>query len=249
MVSYLMSQHPQLEGLFAGGTSPGKIVNGHSHGFCESGHIWHFLFDAEAAISMSQGLRPIWGHPKYISHYYRDAPKTRKEALLLVNAIQRFRKTDKVPLIKDQMNILRIGLVKAIFSKAKFLIVIRDYPDYIKSCHHKWLNSKWFSSQQNIKPSIGIHWLTLNNLALFELESFAPEDHAVIFYRDLYNEKRLEKALRSALLKLNLAPFEFNFAAIGSQYRYINSEVQREDVDFDIPFEIAKNEKLMLQVD
>jgi len=101
----------------------------------------------------------------------------------------------------------------------------------------------------NIKPFIGIHWLTLNNLALFELESLATEDYAVILYRDLFNKKRLEEVLRSVLLRLNLSPFEFNLNDIGDQYRHIKSKIQCEDINFNLPFEIAKNEKLLLQRD
>jgi len=249
IVGHVMNQHPQLEGLFSGETSPGKIIGGHSDGFCESGHIWSFLLDADASISLSRGLRPVWGHPKYISHYYRDEPHSDGEALLRVNAIQKYRETDRIPLIKDQMNILRIGLIRAIFPRAKFVIVIRDYPDYIESCYHKWLNSKWFGSQETARPCIGLHWLTLNNLALFELESCAAGDYAVILYGDLFNRKRLETVFQSALVRLGLCRFDFNFDDIDAQHRYLKSEVLREHVSFRLPCEIARREVLMQERD
>ena len=37
----------------------------------------------------------------------------------------------------------RIGLITKIFPNAKFIMTIRDFKDYIKSCYHKW-------SSQNI---------------------------------------------------------------------------------------------------
>ena len=238
VLSSLMSQHPDLEGLFLGSLTPDLLESKHIHGFCESTHIWSWLVDPKSDHIAENAAGSLWGHPKNFGQYYRDKPRSDKEALLLVNSIQKYRKTSKIPLIKDVMNILRIRLISTIFPDAKFVLIIREYSDYIKSCYHKWSDGR-----EDKTASIGLHWLTLNNLAIYELERFAAKNYAIFKYKHLFDDKEtLQSELRAVLTKLKLPQFEFRFDILDIKYRFLKSEVEGADTDFSLPMEIAKHE-------
>jgi len=240
ITSSLFSQHPALEGLFSGNLKPELDTKSkHNIGFCESNHIWSWLVNpnSEHAKGTQDGV--LWGHPKNIMALYRDSPDSKKEALLLVNAIQKYRKTNKTPLIKDQLDILRIGLLAKLFPSPKFVLVIRDYPDYIKSCYHKWSGS--FIDEA---PSIGLHWLTLNNLALYELEKFATGRYAVLEYNKLFEGEELVQAtLRELTRNLDLPDHIFNLKPINRQFRYLKNDVMQTPADFELPRKLVRLEK------
>ena len=101
----------------------------HTIGYCESEHLWSWLRDPKFDFFSSDRVpeSALWGHPKYISQVYRDSPGNVNEILLLANSIAHYRKTNLIPLIKDQFNLFRIGLIKKCFPKARFVFVIRDY--------------------------------------------------------------------------------------------------------------------------
>jgi len=239
IMSQLMDQHPDLEGLFSGPLAPELLESNHRRGFCESNHIWSWLISPRSAHITGGGKASLWGHPEQVGSYYRDDPKSEKEALLLVNAVQQYRRTDSTPLIKDQMNILRIGLIRRLFPRARFILVIRDYPDYITSCHHKW-----FSGKELRNPSIGIHWLTVNTLAIYELEMLAPGDYTIWHYRHLFESgSQVQERLQEMLEAIDLPRFEFDLGNIDPGHRYLGSEVRQADIDHDVPVRIARYEK------
>lgn len=238
-MSQVMSQHPDLEGLFSGPLIPELLESKHRRGFCESNHIWSWLIDPKSAHITGGAKASLWGHPEQVGSYYRDEPKSRKEALLLVNAVQQYRRTDRTPLIKDQMNILRIGLIRRLFPQARFILVIRDYPDYITSCHHKW-----FRNRKLRNPSIGIHWLAVNALAIYELEMLAPGDYTIWHYRHLFeDENQVQERLQEMLESIELPRFEFDLSNIDPGNRFLEAEVRKADFDFDIPVRIARYER------
>jgi len=217
ITSSLLSQHPELEGLFSGITESSIGKSGHSVGFCESSHIWVHLFDTESDFALGKNYGILWGHPKYISNYYRDDIESKSFALSLINLVQKWRKTDLTPLIKDQWNMLRIGMIRKTFPNAKFLFVVRDYKEYIKSCNHKWHNDNVDVSQ----PNIGLHWQSLNETALYDLMKFAPNDHTVLKYETLLGDKdRVQASLNRSLVELKLKPFEFDLSEISKKFRY-----------------------------
>ena len=239
IMSQLMSQHPDLEGLFSGPLAPELLESKHRRGFCESNHIWSWLLNPRSAHITGGAKASLWGHPEQVGSYYRDDPKSQKEALLLVNAVQKYRRTEKTPLIKDQMNILRIGLIRRLYPQARFILVIRDYPDYITSCHHKW-----FGGQGLRNPAIGIHWMTVNSLAIYELEMLAPGDYTIWYYRHLFEDgNQVQERLQEMLESIDLPRFEFDLSNIDSDNRFLGPEVRKADLDFDVPVRIARFER------
>jgi len=217
IVSSLFSQHPDLEGIFRGNLKSTLGENGHSIGFCESNHIWSFLDDPESDFNLGINEGMLWGHPKHISKYYKDDLSSIFDPLSLPNAIENLRKTVKTPLIKDQWNILRVGLIKKILPNAKFILVYRNFANYIDSCKHKWENDKVKINT----PNIGIHWYVLNNTAIFDLKKYSPKQHHIICYNDLFqDEVAIQKLLNDCLSRLKLKPFEFDLSVISSKFQY-----------------------------
>ena len=76
----------------------------------------------------------LWGHPKYISKNYRDQKCTNSEMLRIANDLQNNRQTDKIPLIMNPINSLRLCLWKQVFPNAKFIFSIRHPYDCVLSC-------------------------------------------------------------------------------------------------------------------
>ena len=219
MVTSLLSQHPDLEGIFPDEIKPTfKDYTAHTIGYCES-DIWPWLEGPfpEYVSAEDIGDAILWCHPKYISRAYRDDPKSNKEILTMANAISQYRKTDKHPLIKNQANLLCIGLIKKAFPLAKFVLVIRDYDDYFHSCKHKWF------TENNIHEhsSIATHWITGNLLAYCDLHEYAINDHAIINSNQLLGKhEEIQKLMDSTCNKLGLEHYNFNFEIIDKRLRY-----------------------------
>ena len=219
LTSSLLAQHPQLEGIFESSNNA-TVSNsqnlGHTDNYNSSHHVWrHLDLLSDDWAKKNEGV--LWGHPKHISKYYRDMLKNKKEFLLLANAIQFYRNTDKIPFLSSHFNMFRIKIITRIFPDAKFIMTIRDYKDYIRSCSHKW-------SKDGINieyPKIGLHWLTLNSCCLYDLKKYSPSNYCVIDYASLFGEYSVvNKMLNEKLQKIGLEPFDFNLNSIDTNYRY-----------------------------
>lgn len=232
IVTSLLSQHSELDGIFLGNLEPTyNNSTNHTIGYCESEHIWPWLRDISLPFH-SAGKIPdvvLWGHPKYISKVYRDKPKNKKEVLAMANAISQYRNTDKYPLIKDQFNLFRIGLIKKAIPLAKFVLVIRNYDDYIQSCIHKWFASN------NLKEhrSIASHWITSNIVAYNDLHEYADDDYAIINYnRLLYGQQEASELMDGVCEKLGLKNYKFDFKLLSNRFRYYRDFNSSLSVDF-----------------
>ena len=222
LTSSIVAQHPQLEGIFESGDKKVNVSNttGHTDSYCSSHHVWKHLAPlSDDWFNQNEGV--LWGHPKHISKYYRDKPKNKSEELFLANGIQSYRHTDKIPFINSHFNMFRIGLITKIFPNAKFIMTIRDFKDYIKSCYHKW-------SSQNINiefPKIGLHWFTLNSCCLYDLKKYAPKNHCIVDYRSLFgNYNSVNNMLNIKLKHIGLDNFDFNLDSIKTSYRFLENK-------------------------
>ena len=163
----------------------------------------------------------LWGHPKHISRFYRDKPQNVKESLLLANALKFYCRTDNTPLVNSHFNMFRIGLITKIFPNAKFILIIRDYKDHLRSCTHKW-------AKQNINiefPKIGLHWLTLNSCCIYDLKKYAEQNFIVLDYSSLFHDhKTVNNMLKDKLEKIGLGQFDFDLNIISTKHRYLGKE-------------------------
>tara|TARA_Y100000590_G_C15743879_1_gene1021288 strand:+ start:3567 stop:4487 length:921 start_codon:yes stop_codon:yes gene_type:complete len=213
MISAIVAQHPDVEGLFNDNASL-TFKNKHITSYCISHHIWGFHFGSNILTrDNNEGI--VWGHPKHISKHYRDKIKNNSEAKILTNSVKSYRKTDKIPLINSHFNMLKIGLIKNIFPKAKFILIKRHYKDHLKGWYDKFkiLTNRKEVISRNIHdfPKIGLYWLTLNICALFDLKKYAKNDFVVIDYASLFNEKEQTKlTLNNSLSKIGLKSFNYD---------------------------------------
>ena len=154
-----------------------------------------------------------------------DKPKNKKQSLILANAIQDYRRTEKIPLLNSHFNMFRIGMIKKIFPNSKFILIIKDYKEIITSCYDKW-------QKQNIEidyPKIGLHWFTLNCSCLYDLQKYALDDYCVIDYSELFYEStQTNEMLNTKLQKIGLDKFSYDLKIINPDYRFINTKDSKQ---------------------
>ena len=218
LISSLMSQHPQLEGIFGKPQKPSKKDElDHIIAYSTSHHVWDFLDSHWNQKKEDEG--PLWGHPKHISRHYRDKPINNKEILLLANSLKSFVKTEKKPLINSHFNMFRIGLITKIFTNAKFVLIIRDHRDYMRSCYHKWIKS-------NLEyPKIGLHWFTLNSCCIFDLKKYAPKNYVILDYSSLFQDQiTVKNFLNEKLKTIDLDDFDYDLDIVSPVHRHLGEE-------------------------
>ena len=226
LLSYLISSHPDLEGLFHGdleskGVNP---ISKHVHGYCESNHLWTKLskrgFRKAKRAGREMRAASFFGLPEYIHFFYRQTPFSKLEAHYLIWRIIYHRQTGRVPLIKDQTNLYRIGLIKKLFPRARFIFQSRRADRYIASNHHKWRNSLPVAS-----PSIGMLWMSNNLIGLYDLERFAPGDYTTVTLEDITQNSEKTKSEISRLFKfLELSDFEVETSIFKEENQFIASD-------------------------
>lgn len=230
ILTYLLSQNPSLEGLFTGHTAPSKDKQqGHTLGYCESYHIWSWINSPKSVFYQGNIDASFWCHPKYIKELYQDHPNSNMQSKALRSSVQFHRKTNRIPLIKDQFNLLRIGLIKHLFPKSKIVLVYRDYEDFIKSCSHKW-----FKSNNQIQPrSIGIQWLVGNLTAYFDAKFFEANFYVVNYNELLQSEIKAKKIIKNLTEFLEIPEYNYDVKAINTNLRF-SEENQNSPFDFKI---------------
>ena len=154
-------------------------------------------------------------------------------------SILKERQTTKVPLIKDQFNMMRIGLIKSLFPRARFIMISRDYAGYIRSNAHKWRDT--FLPTSEGYPRIGLHWFLLNNIARYDLARFAPDDYTIVDFEDLVKGgDNTKHVIDGVFCFLNISPHEVDVSAVDAKAQFSLPQVDKNfDVDFSVPSHLA----------
>lgn len=247
VVSSILSQHPKLEGLFSGARRTHYDPAGHSVGFCESGHVWPHLFPGDRKRKKSRHL-PYWGLPQYLSDVYREGVRDSRERDDLLWDVQRLRATSKEPLIKDQFNTLRVGLIADVFMRSRFILVTRDWPGFIERGAHKWRHDGMNTLLDPNTPRAGLHWQLLNTIARYDLETFAPGRYSEIRL-DLLHEspESAAESFSEALDAVGLSPFEFDLRELTLEWeREVKSHITDKTLELDVISHIVQFEKHVL---
>jgi hypothetical protein len=212
----ILSQHPDLEGLFGGPLGSRYDAAGHSIGFCESMHVWHHLAPDDS-VRRPHGDLPYWALPNYIGLTYRDRAKNDRERHRLAWAVERHRRTNKVPLLKDQFNTLRVGLIADVFPRARFLLVSRSWQDFTTRSLHKWANDGSGTSFE--RPRAGLHWHTVNLVARYDLEIHAPGRYATVWLDTLHEgEAQAQRCFDDITSALALPAHKFSFTELAKHF-------------------------------
>ncbi len=218
IITSIFSQHPELEGIF-GNTKIEYDDSGHSIGFCESMHIWHELMP-NPEIRKLNGHLPYWGLPKYISSAYKNQIKNNTEKRKLIWRLQRFRISNKRPLIKDQFNALRIGMISAVFPKSKFIFCYRRLDEFTTNSIHKWSNDKKNKTTKFEIPLASMHWHMLNLISLYELEIYFPGQYSIICLDEIQSSRETaKKTFEESLNILKLSPFQFDYSNLSKNWQ------------------------------
>tara|TARA_B100000315_G_C14241736_1_gene435632 strand:- start:115 stop:645 length:531 start_codon:yes stop_codon:yes gene_type:complete len=144
---------------------------------------------------------------------------------MLANAVQDYRRTEKIPLLNSHFNMFRIGLIKKIFPRAKFILIIKNHYEIIESCYDKW-------SEPIIKieyPKIGLHWFTINSCCLYDLKKYASGDYCFMDFSELFNEsEKTSNMLNDKLDSIGLNKFDYNLNIINRKYRFLGKKYSHE---------------------
>lgn len=238
LLAKLLSQSPEFEGLFSGTQAAEIGESGHVNGYSESAFVWSELNDQAFGRLSRPGL---FGSPHSVSAVYREGTKSTIEEKMLRKAVLAARRTDRIPLIKDNANTLRIGLITKIFPKARFVLVLREPLDYLRSNRHK------FAAQLSVQrrlPEVGLHWLLINTVALYDLERFAPDRYVVVNLSDLF-VRDASSVLEQVLIKLGASAFRPDVSEVDECLRFNeNPQSQIPDVS-DLGFRIDDVQRLV----
>jgi hypothetical protein len=133
------------------------------------------------------------------------------------------------PLIKDQFNTLRVGLIADVFPLARFILVSRGWPDFIERGTHKWRHDGTNTILGPSCPRAGLHWQILNIIARYDLEAFAPGRYGEIWLDSLHESpESAARSLAEARDAVSLSPFEFDLTELAAQW---NRDVAPEAAD------------------
>jgi len=250
LLSSLIGQHPEIENITKDdGTI--RIVDGHTIGFSDSGDLWFWMGDHQSYSKYHNGEvggegAVLWGHPKYISKNYRDQKCTNSEMLRIANNLQNNRQTDKIPLIMNPINSLRLCLWKQVFPKAKFIFNYRDYNEYIASNRQKWAGP----NRDVSKSKIGLHWYTLNSTVYYDLMHYFPNSFVSIKHNDLYNKSKdqVQVMLNEIFKGLGLSPHNLDLKYINPKYKFVKN-MDGIPYNFDLIEQISQYEKSSIIVD
>jgi len=234
LCTYIISRHPAVEVISEEVETPFSIrSDGHSSGYRESGHLWRSLIDPE--YDATRGEEFLWGLPSSISKIYVDAASNSTKKRLIYELLDA-RATDLIPVLKMNQNSLRVPLLKELFPRARFVLITRDYKSYIESCKHKWTKNRelgLLGVDGHIDyPHIGLHWLMINAIALYDLKKHAKDDHIHIKLDELQGEESLrQRTINRVFRFLDLEPVEVNDEEVfDGTYTYVRSR-SAEDID------------------
>jgi hypothetical protein len=247
VVSAVLSQHPELEGLFSGKLESTTDSAGHSIGFCESMHIWSTLRGGDNERRRNNEL-PFWGLPHYLHANHRCHARDEREKFELAWEVERLRHTNKSPLIKDQFNILRVGLITEIFPRARFVLVSRPWQDFVERGIHKWTHDGLGTELSGDRPYTGFHWHLLNIIARYELEIYAPGRYAEVWLDALRsNEENARRTFKRVLVKLGLHEHEFDLGLLSATWTAgQETAMASEHQEFLLVREIVEHERKVL---
>ena len=219
LLSNILRQHPDLYSLdFDLKKINYDKINNHNRGFSED-FIWECLNDYQNDHFNLKGEGYLWSHPKYIADFYKEDFFFKK---LLKKEIYKKNIKKKIPIIKHPFFSLRIKLIKKIFPKAKIIYNVRSYKDWIRSGYHKWSNDAGFKkSFNNNKPDLGLHWLIINTIVIYQLEKYFPKNFIIFYHESLYDKKiNKDKLMNNVLKFLKLKKFNFNFDLVNKKYKF-----------------------------
>jgi len=234
LCNYIISCHPDVELISRADNKTFSITaDGHSSGYGEAGYLWRSLIDPDYDATRGEGI--MWALPSFISKLYvNSASQVDKKRLIDELLVQRT--STRIPLVKANHNSLRIPLIKELFPRARFVLITRDYKSYIESCRHKWTKDIEVmpdSKDNHIDyPHIGLHWMMLNSIALYDLKKHAKEDYVHIKLEELQGDLNIRlQTIEKVFQFLNLPQVAITDESMfDGTYTHVRSK-RADDID------------------
>lgn len=127
----------------------------------------------------------------------------------------RLRKTERQPLINDHFNLFRVGLIMDVFPRARFILTMRSWRDFLEAGLHKWTHDRSRTTVSAARPRAGLHWHLANLIARYDLESFAPGRYIVAKLDALHQGPESARAVFEQIVQaLKLSPFTFDLRTL-----------------------------------
>lgn len=228
LLSSLICQNEQVhlvDGFF-GKKSPKKSSTnkyGHTYGFAES-NIWKYINSINGEAFLNRDGYSIWAHPKFLSYFYKDKSLLEflmKIELKLIISSYGYSK-NKLFLIKDPYNILRLKLIKKILPNCKIIINQRNNKEYVESCLHLW--SKNYQNLL-IDKDISLHWYLSNVIGIYDAEmnfkNIFKINHEDLYDFKIPNDKIMKKI--EAFLKINKKD-SYNYDEINTDKSFLKAK-------------------------
>ena len=217
VITKLLEQHPELHKT---SKDPNKnygrkTKNGHSLGFSESTH----LLEMQALKTFSKKCFSKWAHPKFISNSYLNGYENKIDLSQLIKEIIAIDKKGRRPIIKDQLNTLRIKFLIDLFPKAKFIYIKRDLESYISSNIHK-LNILKVEENINEISNICLHWMMANLICTFELKTYAKDRFIEFNFETVTSKKSLKSKLIDIFEFLEIQKIDLNLKFIDKNKKF-----------------------------
>jgi len=135
-------------------------------------------------------------------------------------------------------------MLKDIYPNAKIIFNIRDYNEYIKSCHHKWTNTPGLDFST---PIIGLHWYNLNSTIMYDLNKYYPNQFTMVYHNELYRKSsdEVQKMLNNVLKFCNLNEFNFDLGLINRKHKYLQKEEGEVPYNFNLITDLVNFEKAL----
>ena len=233
LCTLMLSKHPDIEGIFRSTETGHRIgADGHSYSGAEANHIWQGLIRLDYDITRGESV--LWGLPESITKVYvGSVPEGERRQL--VDELLCARSTSKIPLVMNSHNVFRIRLIKELFPKARFVYMTRDHKSFITSGKHKWTADREVGVLRSDSyidyPHIGLHWLLINSIALYDLKKYAPKDHIRIKLQDLQGEESVRKGTINRVIDfLELDPMESPGGVFDDAFIFTHSQ-DTEEID------------------
>lgn len=216
VITKILEQHPELNKTSKESLdNKSKKYNGHYSGFSESTHLLEML----ELKAFSKKCYTNWANPTFISNTYINKFNNNIDASKLIKEIIKIEKTGKKPLIKDQLNILRIKFLIDLFPKAKFIYIKRDLESYLSSNIHK---QRIFDIEKNKNEinNLCLHWMLANLISTFELRNYAKERFIELNFETVTNKKSLKSKLDKILNFLEVEKIDLSLKVIDNRRKF-----------------------------
>jgi hypothetical protein len=222
LIGSIIRQHPSLRSLSEDVLNFKMIKkDSHTYGFSED-FIWNFLDDYDNDHFTGKDEGCVWSDPKYISNFYRDNFFFKNALRYEIYKV----KSNKIPFVKHSFFTLRLKLIKKLFPKAKIILNVRSFKDFISSNLHKWSKDKRYKKTFQLKtPDVGLHWYLLNSIALYQLNKYFKDQYFIFYHEKLYDEKVNKQEIMNELTNfMGLENFDFNFSNVNPEHKF-NKEI------------------------